>query len=112
MKLKIETLQQTQGISITVGSENLDAGNVKIFKEQIQPHLDAHNLVILDMNALKFVDSSGLGALLSCLRSMNNKNAQFKLIGLTKPVRALLELVRMHRIFPIYNSVDEAIASL
>ena len=83
-----------------------------LFKDQIQPFLEKHNLVVLDMSALKFVDSSGLGALLACLRTMNNKGGQFKLTGLTKPVRALFELVRMHRIFPIYNTLDEAIASV
>lgn len=112
MKLKTEILNQASGVAIAVDSENLDASNVKEFKSNIQPHLDQHALVILDMNALKFVDSSGLGALLSCLRSMNNKEGQLKLIGLTKPVRALFELVRMHRIFSIYNTREEAVASL
>jgi anti-sigma B factor antagonist len=65
--------------------------------------------VVLDMSALNFVDSSGLGALLSCLRAMNGKNGQLRLYGMTKPVRALFELVRMHRIFTIYNSREEAL---
>lgn len=112
MKLKTEILQQPEGLSIVIENENLDAGNAKAFKDQMQPFLEKNNLVVLDMSALKFVDSSGLGALLACLRAMNNKGGQFKLIGLTKPVRALFELVRMHRIFPIYNSLDEAVASV
>lgn len=112
MKLKFETLTEVPGVAITIDSENLDAGNAKDFKNQIQPHLDKNMLAILDMSALKFVDSSGLGALLSCLRSMNNKEGQLKLVGLTKPVRALFELVRMHRIFSIYNTREEALASI
>ncbi len=112
MKLKTQALENTLGILITVDSENLDAGNSKDFKEAIQPHLDTHILAVVDLSALKFVDSSGLGALLSCLRTMNNKQSQLKLIGLTKPVRALFELVRMHRIFSIYNTLDEALAAI
>lgn len=111
MQLQTQAIASTPGLLITIGGENLDAGNSKAFKEAIQPHLDKHPLVVLDLSALKFVDSSGLGALLSCLRTMNNREAQLKLIGLGKPVRALFELVRMHRIFAIYNSLDEALAA-
>jgi anti-sigma B factor antagonist len=64
------------------------------------------------MTALGFVDSSGLGALLSCLRTMNNKSGQLRLFGMAKPVQALFELVRMHRIFSIHNNRDEALAAL
>lgn len=112
MKLNNQALDNVAGLMVTIDSENLDAGNSKDFKEMIQPSLAGHSLVVLDLSALKFVDSSGLGALLSCLRTMNNKDSQLKLIGLSKPVRALFELVRMHRIFSIYNSLDEALAAL
>jgi anti-sigma B factor antagonist len=112
MKLNTQALENASGVLITIEDQNLDAGNSKVFKEEIQRHLDSNTLAILDLSALKFVDSSGLGALLSCLRIMNNKESQLKLIGLTKPVRALFELVRMHRIFSIYNSLEEAQASI
>ena len=112
MKLDIQPLNQVPGILIRIASDNLDAGNSNEFKQQIFPHLETNPNVFIDLGALNFVDSSGLGALLSCLRTMNNKENQLKLVGLTKPVRALFELVRMHRIFSIYNTVDEALASL
>lgn len=85
---------------------------MRLFKEQIAPLLGDNDVVLIDMGKLGFVDSSGLGALLSCLRTMNNKNGQLKLFALAKPVQALFELVRMHRIFSIYNNRDEAIAVL
>ena len=58
--------------------------------------------VVFDLRELRFVDSSGLGAILSCLRQLNGKGGELKLCGMTKPVRALFELVRMHKIFDIY----------
>lgn len=112
MKFDLQSLDHCGGIQIRIESESLDAGNSNEFKQMITPHLESHRLVIIDLSTLDFVDSSGLGALLSCLRATNNKGNQLKLIGLTKPVRALFELVRMHRIFSIYNSQAEAIASI
>lgn len=110
MLLKTQPLITKAGVLIAIESEHLDASNAPEFKKLIQPLLDANEVAVLDMQALRFVDSSGLGALLSCLRSMNNKHSQLMLINMNKPVRALFELVRMHRIFAIYNTLEEAIA--
>ena len=112
MQLDIEKIQDGQGAIVIIRSENLDAGNVKAFKDRLLPVLEGHQNVLLDMSGLTFVDSSGLGALLSCLRTVNNKNGQLKLFAMAKPVQALFELVRMHRIFSIYNTRDEALAAL
>jgi anti-sigma B factor antagonist len=112
MQVTLEKLPENNGAIILIGSENLDAGNVKTFKEQIAPALNEFPTVLIDMSQLSFVDSSGLGALLSCLRTMNNKSGQLKLFAMAKPVQALFELVRMHRIFSIYNNRTEALAAL
>ena len=40
---------------------------------------------------------------------MKAKNGQLLLVGMTRPVRALFELVRMHRIFAIFSTMDEAL---
>jgi anti-sigma B factor antagonist len=113
MDLSIAEIGSLPGTAI-VGFpvDNLDAGNVKDFRAAIQAVADTHDIVVLDMQRLNFVDSSGLGALLSCLRTMKGKKGQLLLCGMTKPVRALFELVRMHRIFSIYNSQEEALMGL
>ena len=110
MQFSLEKIQDSRAAIVTLQSESLDAGNSKGFKEKLLPVLEEHDAVLIDMGSLNFVDSSGLGALLSCLRTMNNKDGQ--LYAMSKPVQALFELVRMHRIFTIYNSRDEAVAAL
>jgi anti-sigma B factor antagonist len=112
MQLDIEKIQEGKGAIVIVQSENLDAGNVKAFKDRLLPVLEDHQNVLIDMSKLSFIDSSGLGALLSCLRTMNGKKGQLKLFAMAKPVQALFELVRMHRIFSIYNTREEALAAL
>lgn len=92
-------------------AESLDAGNAKEFKRDVLPALNGRTRVIFEMSGLKFVDSSGLGAILSCLRQLNAGGGDLKLAGMQKPVRALFELVRMHRVFDIYNTREEALAA-
>ena len=89
--------------------EHLDASNAKSFKRDIAPVLEENALVVFDLSSLRFVDSSGLGAILSCLRRLNDKGGDLKLCGMSKQVRVLFELVRMHRIFDIFNTREEAV---
>ena len=55
------------------------------------------------------MDSSGCGAILSYLRQLNTVGGDLKLCCINKPVRALFQLVRMHRIFDILNTREEAV---
>ena len=106
MEISVEMLEDIAVVALP--GEHLDAGNAKEFKRDIAPVIDTHTKVIFDLSNLRFVDSSGLGAILSCLRRLNDKDGDLKLCGMTKQVRVLFELVRMHRIFEIFNTREEA----
>jgi anti-sigma B factor antagonist len=91
--------------------EELDAGNVGEFKRDIAPVLEANTKLVFDLHRLRFTDSSGLGAFLSCLRQVNARGGDVKLCSLSPQVRAVFELVRLHRIFDIYSTPEEAVAA-
>ena len=107
MELAVEEIGDVS--VITVSGENLDASNAKEFKRSVAPLLKDSSKVVLDLSQLAFVDSSGLVAILSCLRQLNASGGDIKLFGMAKPVRVLFELVRMHRIFDILNTKEEAV---
>jgi len=92
-----------------VPGEELDASNAAEFKRDVTPLLDATTKLVFDLSRLRFVDSSGLGAFISCLRKLNAKGGDVKLCGMSKQVRGVFELVRMHRIFDIYATKEEAL---
>ena len=89
--------------------EELDASNAGEFKSDIAPVLEANTKLVFDLSRLRFMDSSGLGAFISCLRKLNAKGGDVKLCGMSKQVRAVFELVRMHRIFDIFGTREEAV---
>ena len=97
---------------VVLPGEQLDASNAKEFKRDVAPLLESCQKVIFDLAELRFVDSSGLGAILSCLRQLNAKGGELKLCAMSKPVRALFELVRMHKIFDIYGTKEDALRAL
>ncbi len=103
-------LQQVGDVTVAaISVEDLDAGNAAEFKRDMAPVVDANTKVVLDLSRLRFVDSSGLGAFISCLRKLNAKGGDLKLSGMSKQVRAVFELVRMHRVFDIFGSRDDAV---
>lgn len=110
----METTGRIEGNNVLVidlREDNLDATNAREFKSAVQSLMQAHEHVVLDMAGVKFVDSSGLGALLSCLRQANGRNGDFRLCNMTPSVRALFEMMRMHRVFNIQTSRDQAVRS-
>ncbi|SRR6266511_265505 len=105
-------IEQVGDVAIVVlPGASLDAGNAKEFKQEMTPVLGANAKVVFDLSELQFVDSSGLGALLSCLRQLNAAGGGLKLCGMAKSVRSLFELVRMERIFDIVETKADAISA-
>jgi anti-sigma B factor antagonist len=74
---------------ISLVEAQLDASTAAEFKHNVAPVLEEHSQVVFDLSRLAFIDSSGLGALLACLRQLHARGGDLKLCGVTKPVRAL-----------------------
>lgn len=103
-------VEQVGGVTfVSVPGKSLDSGNSREFKKEVAETLGLHRKLAFDLSAVEFVDSSGLGAIVSCLRTVTSGGGDLKLCGLSRQVRALFELVRMHRVFDILNSRDEVV---
>jgi anti-sigma B factor antagonist len=103
-------VEKVDNIAIAVVPiDELDASNAGEFKRDMAPILQENSKLILDLGRLRFVDSSGLGAMLSCLRQLSGKGGDLKLCCMSSQVRALFEIVRMHRIFDICRTREEAV---
>jgi anti-sigma B factor antagonist len=93
----------------TVPVEELDADNALAFTQAVAPVLEANSKVVLDPSRMWFLDSSGLGAFLGCLQTMEPRGGELIFCGMAKAVRAVFELVRMHRLLEIHETRDEAV---
>ncbi len=103
-------VEKTESVTIAmIPVDELDASNAGEFKRDMAPVLESDTRVVMDFSRLRFIDSSGLGAVLSCLRQLSAKGGDLKLCGMSKQVRSTFELVRMHRIFDIFPTREEAV---
>jgi anti-sigma B factor antagonist len=67
--------------------------------------------ILLDLGEVNYIDSSGLGELVSAYTSAKNQGATLKLLKLTKKVHDLLQLTKLFTVFDIYDDEASAIAS-
>ena len=89
--------------------DELDAGNAEELKRDVAPLLETDKKLVFDLSRVRFADSSGLGALISCLRKVNANGGELRLCGMSDQVRTLFELVRMHKVFDTYATREEAV---
>jgi len=83
----------------------------RAFKDAIVTAKNAHpRSVIADMTNLVFLESSGVGILMVANRNLKASGISFALVGLQKPVRDSLELMKIPEEIPVVDSVTAAIA--
>jgi anti-sigma B factor antagonist len=67
--------------------------------------------ILLNLSDVNYIDSSGLGELVSAYTTARNQGAALKLLGLTKKVNDLLQLTKLYTVFDIYDDEASSIAS-
>lgn len=96
---------------IHINEKFLDALNAPAIKDNIQSNFKPKMNAILDLSKVEFLDSSGMGAILSSMRQLHTLEGQLKLAGVSQSVHTLFELVRFNRILEIFPNLEEALKS-
>lgn len=110
--MEIQTEKRKGVLIVSVPHEELDAANAPDFKAAMSPVLEGQKKVILDIAALEFVDSSGLGAFLSCLKTVKSVEGRIAFANVSRNVRNVFELVHFYKLFDYYDSLDEALRKM
>jgi anti-sigma B factor antagonist len=99
MKMRLEV----QGDTLTIGGvEELSAANATSFRDQIRGAMSGPlKNIEIDLSQASFLDSCGLGALISLHKTACSRQGAVRLLNPASPVQQILELTRMHRIFEI-----------
>ncbi len=108
MNMKLE--ENGKVMVVVVKEERLDAHNSEVLKQELgRLFNEGKASVVVDLKEVRFIDSSGLGALVSGFKNASSRQAELKLSSLQSQVKSMFELTRLHRVFDIYQTVDEAI---
>jgi len=97
---------------LTIDLDHIDALNSKILSTDLINAVSGKSKVVLDLNKVKFIDSSGLGSILTTLRHIHNNRGKIHICQVTESVKVLFKMVRLSQLVPIMNTRDEAIQAL
>lgn len=87
----------------------LDAYHSIEFKEKMIEAIKGNGKkALIDMTGLSYIDSAGLGALVSLLKRSSESSKELRIFGLKGNVKKVFELTRLNRVFKIFDTVEEA----
>ncbi len=94
-----------------VGRITLGEGST-LLRDLVRENLDSgHKKLVLNLAGINYVDSTGLGELVSAYRLVKSENGELKLMNLNKKVSDLLQITRLYAVFDIHNDEAQAVAS-
>ena len=97
---------------VMVREERLDAHNSDDLKVEMNRLFESGTKeLVVDLKEVRFIDSSGLGVLVSGYKNAATHQGSIKLCSLQTQVKSMFELTRLHRVFDIYQTIDEALES-
>lgn len=111
--MQINIVDYPYAVVLFVQEARLDAHNSQELKTAILQEFDADKKnLIVDLGEVRFIDSSGLGVLVSGFKNASARNGVLLLSTMQSQVKSMFELTRLHRVFDIFATSDEALASL
>nr|WP_294790418.1 STAS domain-containing protein [uncultured Mucilaginibacter sp.] len=92
--------------------KDANMGNADDFKAQLLALFDKHQKkrVIINMENVQYIDSSFLGALVSVLKYVISFKSDLILVGMRKDIANLFALIRLDKVFKIYDNFNDALA--
>jgi anti-sigma B factor antagonist len=109
--MKIETKETGRYLVVKVLEQRMGADRAVSFKDEMCKLIDhGHTSFVLDLSEVKFIDSTGLGAILSVLKRIG-KSGDILVTGASDTVGSMFKLTRMDRVFQMFPTVDEALSA-
>lgn len=106
------SLERADDVLIVTVDGQLVVTNRQEFKQAILDAVEQGvKLVVADFTASGYIDSSGLGALVSLSRRLREAGGDLRLVGLNDDLRTLFELTRLDALFPLYASRADALGA-
>lgn len=105
--------RQVNGVTIVdmSGRITLGEGSV-ILRDSIRELLGkGQKKILLNLGDVSYIDSSGIGELVSAFTSVRNQGGELKLLKLTKKVHDLLQITKLYTVFDIKDDEADAIRS-
>jgi anti-sigma B factor antagonist len=112
VNLKINT-RKVDNVAVVDASGRITLGQeTQLLRDTIQRLLEeGQRQVVLNLGDVSFIDSAGIGELVSAFTSARNRGGEMKLLKLTRRVRDVVQITKLYTVFDIRDDEAEAIKS-
>ena len=112
MSMKVTT-RQVDGVTILdlSGRITLGEGSVTLRDAIHDAMTKGSKKILLNLGDISYIDSSGIGELVSAFTSVKNSGGELKLLNLTKKVHDLLQITKLYTVFDIWDNEASAISA-
>lgn len=108
MDLDVSVERDGDTCVMKLGGE-VDVYTSPLFKERLVKSIDdGCRSIVVDLEGVEFIDSSGLGVLVSGLRRIKENEGSIHLVLTREPILKVFRITGLDRVFPIYSSLEEA----
>ena len=107
------TARETSGITVVDLSGRITLGEGSaMLREMVRDLLDkGQRKIVLNLGDVNYIDSSGIGELVSGFTTVKNQGGELKLLNLTKKVHDLLQITKLYTVFDVHNDEHSALSS-
>lgn len=107
------TVAETDGVTMVDVEGQLIVGNRQELKQKVLEELEGGaRKFVVDFQQTGYIDSSGLGVLVSLSKKIREKGGELRLSGLNEDLRTLFELTKLDTLFRITDTKEEALQGL
>lgn len=110
MKIELRTVRDVHILDIS-GKITLGEGTMTVRNTVRDILKDKGNKIVLNLADVNYIDSSGIGELVSTYTTVTNSGGQLKLLNLTKKIHELLQITKLLTVFQVFDDEGAAIAS-
>ena len=113
MSLSLKTRKVDEIVILDLSGKLTIGEPVLLLRETLRSHAaEGDRKFILNLGDVSYIDSSGLGELVSSYTTVRNKGGDVKLLKLTNKTKDLLQMTKLLTVFDVYDDEAKAIASL
>ena len=111
--MELVSVSRDNGVAVVAPTvRRLDASVAPAFKQAVVAVIEGgEQRLVLDLSSVEFLDSSGLGAMVSILKALGGKGA-VAVCGAQGAVLALFKLTRMDKVFTLFATRADAVAGI
>ena len=112
MSMKAST-RQIQDVTVVDLSGQIKLGEgSSVLRDTVKDLLSkGQRKILLNLADITYIDSSGIGELISAFTSTRNQGGQLKLLNLTKKIHDLLQITKLYTVFDVRDDEAEALAA-